>query len=303
MLAKLEMFIALAREQHFGRAAESLGITQPTLSMGIKQLEETLGVQLVRRGSRYGGLTPEGQRALVWARRIVGDSRRFREEMRAAHEGLAGHLRLAVIPTALTWASRLAADYARRHPRVAFTILSRNSEDILAMLENFEADAGLSYLDNEPLGRVTTVPLYREHYSALCPADHPLAARKDIGWADLDGVRLCLLSPDMQNRRIVNSAFHAAGVQPVVEMESNSTVVLASHVCSGGWVTVLPGELARFLAAGKGLGVVPIRQAAPGRAAAAGLGPAVGLVTLHQEVHTPVLRSLIDEARRSATIE
>ena len=63
MLAKLEMFIALAREQHFGRAAESLGITQPTLSMGIKQLEETLGVQLVRRGSRYGGLTPEGQRA------------------------------------------------------------------------------------------------------------------------------------------------------------------------------------------------------------------------------------------------
>ena len=86
--------------------------------------------------------------------------------MRAAREGLAGHLRLAVIPTALTWASRLAAGYAARHPKVAFTILSRNSGDILAMLENFETDAGLSYLDNEPLGRVTTVPLYRERYTA-----------------------------------------------------------------------------------------------------------------------------------------
>lgn len=294
MLAKLEMFIALAREQHFGRAAESLGITQPTLSNGLKQLEETLGVQLVRRGSRFGGLTPEGQRALVWARRIVGDSRRFREEMRAAHEGLAGHLRLAVIPTALTWASRLAAEHTERHPNVAFTILSRNSGDILAMMENFEADAGLSYLDNEPLGRVTTVPLYRERYTVVCPADHPLCARAEIDWADLDGVRLCLLTPDMQNRRIINRAFMEAGVQPAAEMESNSTVVLASHVASGGWVTVLPGDVARFLAAGQGLGIVPIRQAAP--------GPAVGLVALHQEVHTPVLRSFIALAEQISVI-
>ena len=104
MIPKLEMLIALAREKHFGRAAESLGITQPTLSTGIRQLEEQLGVKLVIRGSRFGGLTPEGQRALIRARQIVGDTRRLREEMRASREGLAGHLRLAVIPTALTCA-------------------------------------------------------------------------------------------------------------------------------------------------------------------------------------------------------
>ncbi len=293
MLSKLDMFIALAREQHFGRAAESLGITQPTLSTGIKQLEEQLGVQLVRRGSRFGGLTPEGQRALVWARRIVGDARRFREEMRAAREGLAGHLRLAVIPTALTWASRLAARHAAQHPKVEFTILSRNSGDILAMLENFEADAGLSYLDNEPLGRVTTVPLYRENYTAVCAADHPLAAKDALDWADLAQARLCLLTPDMQNRRIINRAFMEAGIEPAARMESNSTLVLASHVASGGWVTVLPGDVAEFFAGGKGLRMVPIRQSAP--------GPTVGLVTPHQDVHTPVLQSLLDEAARLAS--
>lgn len=288
MIAKLEMFLALAKEQHFGRAAQSLGITQPTLSTGIKQLEAQLGVQLVRRGSRFGGLTPEGQRTLAWARKIVGDTRRLREEMRFSREGLAGHLRLAVIPTALTWASRLAAGFSARHPNVAFTILSRNSAEILAMLDNLEVDAGLSYLDNEPLGRVSTVELYRENYALVCGADHPLAQRKEVDWAEIAGSRLCLLTPDMQNRRIVNAAFRAAGIEPEAQMESNSTVVLTSHVASGGWVTVLPGDLAKFVGAGMGLSIIPIRS----REA----GPAVGLVAPWQEPHTPVLQALLDEA-------
>ena len=113
MINKLEMFIAVAREGHFGRAAESLGMTQPTLSTGIKQLEEMLGVQLIFRGSRYGGLTPEGQRALVWARQLVSDARTFREEMRITRHGLSGIVRLAVIPTALTWAAYSRAVHRR----------------------------------------------------------------------------------------------------------------------------------------------------------------------------------------------
>lgn len=290
MLTKLEMFIALAREQHFGRAAQSLGITQPTLSTGIKNLEDQLGVQLVRRGSRFGGLTPEGQRTLHWARQIVGDARRLREEMRFSREGLAGHLRLAVIPTALTWASRLAARFSARHPNVDFTILSRTSIEILAMLENLEIDAGLSYLDNEPLGRVTTAPLYREDYTLVCARDHPLATREVIDWRDLEDAKLCLLTPDMQNRRIINRAFMEAGIAPVAGMESNSTVVLVSHVASGGWTTILPEDMASFLSAGHDLAIIPIRQS--------GESPAVGLVAPYQEPHTPVLQALLDEARK-----
>ena len=160
MIGKLEMLLALAKEHHFGRAAETLGITQPTLSSGIRNLEEQLGVQLVRRGSRYGGLTPEGQRALVWARQIVGDTRRLRDDMRAARVGLSGHVRLAVIPTALTQAAKLTAHFAKAHPDVSFSVLSRSSVEILELLENLDVDAGITYLDNEPLGRVSTAPLY-----------------------------------------------------------------------------------------------------------------------------------------------
>src|SRR5580692_3431512 len=83
MVDKLDFLLALAREKHFGRAAESCGVTQPTLSAGVKQLEDTLGVLLVNRGSRFLGFTNEGERVLDWARRIVGDTRAMRDEVRA----------------------------------------------------------------------------------------------------------------------------------------------------------------------------------------------------------------------------
>ncbi len=124
VIEKLEMLMALARERHFGKAAQSLGITQPSRAAGVKQLEALLGVQLVWRGSRFGGFTPEGQRALEWARRIVGDVRHLREEMRASQEGLSGKLRIAVIPTALSVATGFTARFNADHPRVTLTILS-----------------------------------------------------------------------------------------------------------------------------------------------------------------------------------
>src|SRR5208337_5501068 len=101
MIDKLEYLIALAQAQHFGRAAEASGITQPTLSAGLKQLEEQLGVLLVNRGSRYQDFTPEGERVLDWARRIVGDARAMRQEVHALKHGLVGRLRIAAIPTTL----------------------------------------------------------------------------------------------------------------------------------------------------------------------------------------------------------
>lgn len=289
MIDKLEMFIALAREEHFGRAAESLGITQPTLSSGIKQLEGQLGVQLVWRGARFAGLTPEGQRVLVWARQIVGDTRAMRAEMRSLRAGLSGDLRLAAIPTALTAASALTAAFAARHPNVRFTVLSRPSSAILSMIESHGADAGLTYLDNEPLGRMTAVPLYRERFCLVCAEDSALAGRDRLGWAEIADQPLCLLTPDMQNRRIVNQAFLEAGARPAPTIESNSTVVLMAHVAAGRWATILPVRLAEFLGAGKPVRIIPLDGAAR--------APAVGLIAPHREPHTPVLAALLKAAR------
>ncbi|MCA0043970.1 LysR family transcriptional regulator [Celeribacter litoreus] len=295
MLDKLEMFIALAKEEHFGRAAISLGITQPTLSTGIKLLEEQLGVQLVFRGSRYGGLTPEGQNALVWARKIVSDSRQLKEEMRATRHGLSGQIRLAVVPTALTWAAQLTSQFTKAHPKLRVSILSRSSAQILSMLDHLDADAGITYLDNEPLGRVVTRPLYRERYMVVTPKDNPLAARDMLEWADLSGQRLCLFTDDMQNRRILDRHLSDAGVSPEATVESNSIVVLVAHVEAGDWITVLPEGIARYLSRGTDLALVPIDPA--------GDGHRVGLVAPFRDPHTPVLDALLGAAEKLSEID
>ena len=178
MIDKLEFILALARERHFGRAAEACGVTQPTLSAGVKQLEDAMGVLLVNRGSRFRSFTPEGERVLDWARRIVGDARAMRQEIRALKSGLVGHVKIAAVPTALAMVASLTTPFRARHPGVSFTVLARTSVEILGQLENIEIDAGLTYLDNEPVGRVRSVPLYREQYHLVTAAD-------SVGWLTL----------------------------------------------------------------------------------------------------------------------
>ncbi len=292
MIDKLEMFIALAQARHFGRAAAAMGVTQPSLSAAVKSLEEELGVMLVLRGSRYGGLTPEGKRVLDWARRIVGDARTMKQELRAARQGLAGNVRLAVVPTALTVAAQLTTSFVRAHPDVHFTLLSSTSADILQSLEDLQIDAGISYLDNEPLGRVVTVPLYDERYALILRADAPLAAAASVRWADLGTLPLCLLTPDMQNRRIIGGHLAEAGVTVSPAIETNSTIVLIAHVLAGGHATILPSRAAEIFLADPQLRAVPITEPDATHA--------VGLIAPLREPHTPVIAALLQEARRMA---
>jgi DNA-binding transcriptional LysR family regulator len=290
MIDKLEMLLALAREQHFGRAAEACGVTQPTLSAGLKQLEETLGVLLVNRQSRFIGFTPEGQRVLDWARRIVADARAMRQEIGALKRGLSGHLRIAAIPTALPMVAALTTPFRTRHPEVEFSILSRNSLDVLAMLENIEIDAGLTYLDNEPLGRVRAVALYHERYRLITAADSPLGARAEVTWAEVGRIPLCLLTPDMQNRRIIDRRLREAGVEPRPTLQSNSMVVLFSHVRTGAWSSVMPAQVADTLGLTDPIRAIPIKEtAAP---------PLVGLVYPQREPMSPLTAALVAEARQ-----
>ncbi|MFC2969000.1 LysR family transcriptional regulator [Acidimangrovimonas pyrenivorans] len=294
MIDKLEMFMALAAERHFGRAAEVCGVTQPTLSSAIKQLEDQLGVQLVWRGSRFQGLTPEGLRVLEWSRRIVGDARTMKEEMRAARSGLSGVVRIGVIPTALPMVANLTARFTLRHPNVGFSILSRNSMEILEEIEALELDAGISYLDNEPLGRVTTVPLYSEGYRLLVRPGMELSDRDAVRWDEAGQLPLCLLTEDMQNRRIINQHLTDAGATVLPPVESNSVIVLLAHVMTGRWASIVPVKLAELFAEGNGLRAIPITDPDAHHL--------VGLIAAWREPHTPILAALLDEATRISEI-
>ncbi len=289
MIDKFEFLLALARERHFGRAAEVCGVTQPTLSAGLKALEDALGVLLVHRSSRFQGFTPEGERVLEWARRIVADAKAMRQDLAAAKLGIVGHLRIAVIPTALPIVARLTAPLQAKHSGVAFTILSRTSAEILHLLQNLEVDAGISYLDNEPLGHVRTVPLYVERYRLLTATHGHFEGRSSVAWAEIGRVPLCLLTPDMQNRRIIDDMLLASGAGPQPTLVSDSTIVLVSHVRTGRWSTILPPLLAESLGLPDTVASIPIVDPE--------LGQEVGLVVPHREPNTHSVAALVAEAR------
>ena len=292
MIDKLEFLLALAREKHFARAAEACGVTQPTLSAGVKQIEDTFGVLLVNRGSRFQGFTPEGERVLDWARRIVGDARAMREEVHALKHGLSGRLRIAAIPTTLAMVERLTTPYRARHPNVQFTIYSRNSLEILGLLENLEIEAGITYVENEPLGRVNTVPLYRERYRLLTSAEAPLGNRDSVTWVEVSQVPLCLLTPDMQNRRIIDRLLKTAGGEARPTLESDSMILLYSHVRTGHWASVMPAKIADALGLTESIRAIPITEPDAVQT--------IGLVVPSREPMTPITAALVAEARRVA---
>ena len=129
MLEKLEFMLALAREKHFGRAAESCGVAQPTFSQGIQQLEELLNVPLVKRSSRFLGFTPEGERVLVWARRLVGDAQAMRQEILGMQHGIGSHIRIAAMPAAMPIVASLTAPFQVRNPTARFTLITRTADE------------------------------------------------------------------------------------------------------------------------------------------------------------------------------
>src|SRR5258708_25312676 len=105
-----------------------------------------MGVLLVSRGSRFQGFPRGGRRVLEWARRIVGDTRSMREEINSLRHGFSGRLRIAAIPTALAMVAALTTPYREKHPNVQFTIYSRNSIQVLHLLDNLETDARITYV-------------------------------------------------------------------------------------------------------------------------------------------------------------
>lgn len=292
MIDKLELLLALAKERHFGRAAEACGVTQPTMSTSLKQLEEILGVMLVQRGSRFVGFTPEGERTLDWARRIVGDVRGLRQEINSLKDGLSGEIRIAAIPTVLGMVASLTTPFRARHPNVRFRIVSCTSVEVLGLLENLEVDAGLTYLDNEPLGKVRSVPLYDESYRLITAPDSLFGDRDQVTWSEVGEVPLCLLTPDMQNRRIIDRALLAAGTQAKPTLTSNSIIVLYTHVKTGRWASVMPARLADTLGLSDAVRSIPIVDPK--------VTYRIGLVVPLRDPMTPMVAALVQTAREVA---
>jgi DNA-binding transcriptional LysR family regulator len=289
MLEKLEFMIALAREQHFGRAAESCGVAQPTLSLGIQSLEQMLNVPLVKRSSRFQGFTPEGERVLIWARRLVGDARAMRQDILGFRTGVEAHLRLAAIPSSMALVAKLTVPFQARHSNIRMTVLGRSSNTLLELLRHREIDVGVTYLSNEPIGDVVSVPLYREQFLLLTTPDGPLGYADRVTWQQVAELPLCLFGRDLQNRRIIDSILRQVGAEPTPLMETDSVAALVAYVQLGGMASIVPNSALASVDQGERLRAIPIVEPE--------ISHTIGLVVSDRFPIQPAVSALIDEAR------
>lgn len=289
-LRQLEYLVALAREGNFGRAAAACNATQPAVSVAIRKLEAELGVELVRRDRREAALTPQGASLLGWAREALASVDGLGAEAARLAGDPSGRLRLGVIPTALPVIASITAPLLAAHPGVDLEVRSLSSDRIAAELASYGIDAGLTYLDNEPLGPLAATPVYEERYLFLS-ADPPPG--ETVGWAALDGVPLCLLTPEMQNRRIVDASLREAGAAAGARIETDSISALFSYA-RAGWPSVVSDAWVELYGVPDGVGALPLL--------APEVTHTVGVVTRETDLTPPLVRALLEGlSRRSPT--
>jgi DNA-binding transcriptional LysR family regulator len=295
MIRQLQYLVALAREEHFARAAESCGVSQPTLSAALRQLEEDLGTAIVERGNRFRGFTPEGEVVLRWARRILADERSLKQDLDASRGLLNGRLRLGIIPSANAIVPRLTTSFASENPHVVIEETETTSAEILRDLAIFELDAAITYIDNEPLERVRALPISVERYVVVLPESSPLAKLEAVTWAQAASLPLCLLRSDMQNRRIFESVFASVGVVPSVRAEANSMMAKLCYLESGYWASIMPHNLIYWLRGLRGMRVVPLVEPE--------IAKTVGLVIADRDPIPALIRAFWDHTERLGAAE
>ncbi|GAA3830380.1 LysR family transcriptional regulator [Streptomyces chiangmaiensis] len=292
LFRQLEYLVALSRERHFARAAQACFVSQPALSEAIRKLEEELDVPLVRRGRKYEGLTPEGERIVVWAQRILADRDALKNEVDALRTGLSGRIRIGSVPTASGAVSLLTGPFCAEHPLVTVEVRADlQSEEILRQLQNFEIDAGITYLHRGLSEHFQSVPLYEERYVLLTTAADGLALPTTATWADASTLPLCLLTEAMQGRKVLDGLFAEAGLRPSPRLETDSVATLFAHVRTGRWASIVPHTWLHVFGVPHGMRAVPLVE--PARSVP------VGLVITTREPGSVMARALADLARHT----
>ncbi len=310
LLPSLRYLVALQEHKHFGRAAQACHITQPALSNAIRALEREFDVVIVKRDRNFAGLTPQGERVLASAKLMLHEHANLQQELQSETLAPRGPIRIGAVPTAVPIAARFAAMLQARNSGIQPVVLSLSSTELERGLEELTLDLALGYSDRMRVQerRLRVWPQYTEHYFLLRraaePNDKGLQIAKSMSWKEAAGLPLCLLTPEMHNRTIVDAAFTTAGVRVTPSIETNSIMTVMLSVVDGNVCSVLPGALLGTLRGYRELEASPLTgpevktrigfishaQARPSRALEAGLALAQdGAWLRHAAAHSGLL--------------
>jgi LysR family hydrogen peroxide-inducible transcriptional activator len=242
-LTELRYIVALAQEGHFGRAAEKCHVSQPTLSVAVKKLEEALGVALFERNSGDIRPTAIGGRIVAQAERVLSEAARINEIAAAGRDPLSGPLRLGVIYTIGPWLlPKLVPLLKEAAPNMPLILAEGYTDALIEKLKNFELDVLILALPVSEPGLVAQ-PVYEEAFRLLLPADHPWAKQKSFAPAQLLETPLLMLgSGNCFRDQVLDLCARASHGQSPQVLESSSLETIRHMVASGVGITVMPAS-------------------------------------------------------------
>ena len=241
-------------------------MSQPALSTAIAKLERELSVTLINRGQNFEGLTPEGERLVVWAKRVLAEHDALKAEAAAMRSGISATLRLGTGPTVSTTAGLPVAAFCALHPLARVKVCSRlSSTELLRQLRDFELDAPIAHFGPDDQSGLEVVPLYEEQYVLLVSGDQLVPAARTITWAEAAQLPLALLTPDMRFRQFIDKAFASSGAVAAPQVETDSVASLYAHVATGAWASVVPHTWLRAMPVTGAARAIASSSRTPGR--------------------------------------
>ncbi|AZT83810.1 LysR family transcriptional regulator [Marinobacter sp. NP-4(2019)] len=287
-IKQLKFLIALDKTRHFGKAAELCHVTQPTLSMRLRALEDELNLVLVARGQRFEGFTEAGERVLAWARTLMTAYDGLQAEAANCRGQLVGNLRLGMVPLASLNPMELVKPLAQRYPELSFELLSMSSEQIIDGLSRNQLDLGLCYLDHINIDLFEVIELTSTGMGLLYDVRYFQFDQPELTWESLNDLPLGMLTRGMHYRQSIAFNFRSRGLDPHPVLESNSTFQLVQAVSAGICCAVMPLQ-SGMEALQNDLRLIPIsdaRTAAP-----------MGILMRRTEPRSALAEKCFEEAR------
>lgn len=269
-LRDLKYLVAVADLQHFGKAAEACHVSQPTLSMQIKKLEEYLGVTLIERSNRQVMLTEIGESIVAEARELLIKAEHIEELAKLSHDPLAGEFRLGAFPTLAPYLLPLIMPkLAQTLPKVKLLLVEEKTATLLTQLKEGKIDAALIALPVEDES-FTAIPLFSEPFDLAVPENHPLAGKPNVTYKDIMPYSLLLLDEGHCLRDQALELCTRIGAKEAENFRATSLETLRQMVASGVGITLIP-RLAAKQAGTYPIVYVPFSDSVPSRR--------IGLVT------------------------
>ncbi|NRA55148.1 MAG: LysR family transcriptional regulator [Gammaproteobacteria bacterium] len=272
-LKQIRAFVAIAQTSSFAQASELVHLSQPALSISIKNLEQSIGGQLFARTTRSVVLTPEGKTFFPIAKRLLTDWDAAFSDLNNLFALNRGTLTMAAMPSfASTLLPAHIQQYHQQYPAINIKVHDVIAEDSVAMIRSGEAEFAVSF-DPGVSDDLDFEPLFTDRFIVALPAKHPLVKQQEIHWQDIANEPFILLQRPSSIRQLIEQALLEQGIELQVEFEANQLATIGQMVATGLGVSAMPALCQTQL---HSLGVIcrPIAEPTVSRR--------VGIITSHR---------------------